>query len=68
MENGKKLVEDIKMFDVYTGDQVDEDKKSVAYSIVYRSSEKTLTDEDVVKVHGKILKELENKLNAVLRS
>ena len=68
LANGKGLVESIKLFDVYTGSQVEEGKKSVAYSIVYRSSEKTLTDEEVVKVHDKILQELEGKLNATLRS
>ena len=67
LANGKNLVEKIELFDVYTGDQVEDGKKSVAYSIVYRSLEKTLTDEQVVKVHGKILEELENKLNAILR-
>lgn len=67
LANGKNLVEKIELFDVYTGDQVEDGKKSVAYSIVYRSLEKTLTDEEVVKVHGKILEELENKLNAILR-
>ncbi len=67
LANGKNLVEHIELFDVYTGDQVEEGKKSVAYSIVYRSLEKTLTDEEVVKVHEKILEELENKLNAILR-
>lgn len=66
-ENSKELVESIALFDVYTGDQVEEGKKSVAYSIVYRSKEKTLKDEEVVKVHSKILEELEEKLNAILR-
>lgn len=66
-QNSKDLVESIALFDVYTGDQVDEGKKSVAYSIVYRSKDKTLKDEDVVKVHSKILEKLEEKLNAILR-
>ncbi|MFQ7119253.1 MAG: hypothetical protein ACLRPW_04005 [Intestinibacter sp.] len=42
--------------------------KSVAYSITYRSKDKTLTDEDVAKVHDKILSELETKLDAKLRT
>ena len=67
LANGKNLVEKIQLFDVYTGDQVEDGKKSIAYSIIYRSNEKTLTDEEVVKVHGKILEELEDKLNAILR-
>lgn len=67
LSNGESLVEKIELFDVYTGDQVEDGKKSVAYSIIYRSKEKTLTDEEVVKVHENILEELENELKAILR-
>ena len=55
------------MFDVYRGKQVEEGKKSLAFSIVYRDRNKTLTDDDVQKVHGNILAELKSKVNAVLR-
>ena len=51
-------MEDYKLFDVYKGAQIEEGHKSIAYSITYRSKEKTLTDEDVAKVHDVILKEL----------
>ncbi len=64
---GKDLVEEIKLFDVYTGDQIPQGKKSIAYSIVYRSREKTLTDEEVTKVHDKIVNDLIKDLNASLR-
>jgi phenylalanyl-tRNA synthetase beta chain len=66
--NGKGLVEDFKLFDVYTGDQIEKGYKSIAYSITYRSKDRTLTDEDVAKVHDKILSELSEKLDANLRS
>jgi len=66
--NGKKLVSSVKLFDVYTGDQIDETKKSIAYSINYRSLERTLTDEEVSKVHNKIIEKLKDILNAELRS
>lgn len=66
--NGGDLVESYKLFDVYKGAQIEEGHKSIAYSITYRSKEKTLTDEDVAKVHEKILSELNEKLNANLRS
>ena len=66
--NGGGLVEEYKLFDVYKGSQIEEGHKSIAYSITYRSKEKTLTDEDVAKVHDVILKELADKLNANLRS
>ena len=66
--NGEDLVESYKLFDVYKGAQIEEGHKSIAYSITYRSAEKTLTDEDVAVVHEKILSELSEKLNANLRS
>ena len=66
--NGQGLVESYKLFDVYKGAQIEEGHKSIAYSITYRSKEKTLTDEDVAVVHDKILSELSEKLNANLRS
>ncbi|SHJ61361.1 phenylalanine--tRNA ligase subunit beta [Tepidibacter formicigenes] len=66
-ENSKGLVESFKLFDVYKGAQIEEGYKSVAYSIVYRSKDKTLTDEEVNKVHDNIVKELSEKINANLR-
>jgi phenylalanyl-tRNA synthetase, beta subunit, non-spirochete bacterial len=65
--SGGSLIEDLKLFDVYTGKQIPEGKKSVAYSIVYRSETKTLVDEEVNKVHDRVVKELESKLGAQLR-
>ena len=64
---GKELLESVKLFDVYKGKQVEEGLKSVAYSLVYRHDSKTLTDEEVNKVHDKIVKALTEKLKAVLR-
>ncbi|MCH3962837.1 MAG: phenylalanine--tRNA ligase subunit beta [Clostridium sp.] len=64
---GGKMVENIKLFDVYTGKQIERGKKSIAYSISYRLENRTLTDSEVNKVHDRILKNLENKLGAKLR-
>lgn len=64
---GSDIIEDCKLFDIYEGVQVGRDKKSVAYSITFRSAEKTLTDEDVNPVIDRILKQLEEKLGAQLR-
>jgi len=66
--NSTEIVEKYELFDVYKGSQIEEGHKSIAYSITYRSSQRTLTDEDVAKVHDKILSELSEKLNANLRS
>ena len=66
--NGEDLVESYKLFDVYKGSQIAEGYKSIAYSITYRSKDKTLTDDDVNKVHHNIIREIEEKLDAKLRS
>lgn len=61
------ILESVSLFDVYTGQQVPEGKKSVAYSITYRAENKTLTDDDVNKVFNSALEKLKKALNAVLR-
>ncbi|MEG0229804.1 MAG: phenylalanine--tRNA ligase subunit beta, partial [Oscillospiraceae bacterium] len=57
-DSGGNLVEEVVLFDVYEGKQIEEGKKSVAYNINLRSSEKTLTDEDCNSVIKRILKKL----------
>ena len=64
---GGNIVETVKLFDIYKGAQIPEGKKSIAYAIAYRDEKKTLTDNDVNKVHDKILRSLEYKLGATLR-
>ncbi|MGN1318490.1 MAG: phenylalanine--tRNA ligase subunit beta [Lachnospirales bacterium] len=65
---GGKLLESIQLFDVFKGKQIQEGFKSVAYNISFRADDRTLTDEEVNSPMKKILKELEDKLGAVLRS
>lgn len=65
---GGELVSSLHLFDVYTGEQVAEGKKSLAFAIEYRSTTETLTDEIVDRVHGGILERLEQELGATLRS
>ncbi len=65
---GGELVSALHLFDVYTGEQVPEGKKSLAFAIEYRSTTETLTDEIVDRVHGGILEQLEQELGATLRS
>jgi phenylalanyl-tRNA synthetase beta chain len=66
--HGKDLVESIELFDIYRGNQVEKNKKSVAFSIVYRSYEGTLTDSVVNGIQTSIIEDLENRFNAKLRS
>jgi phenylalanyl-tRNA synthetase beta chain len=64
---GGKLLKDVTIFDLYEGDKMEAGKKSIAYSLTYFDPERTLTDEEVTKVHEKVLKSVEEKHNAQLR-
>lgn len=66
-KQGGNIVESIKLFDIYKGIQVPNGKKSMAFSVTYRKPDKTLIDEEVNKVHDKIVRTLENKFGAELR-
>ena len=55
---GTKLLKEVKVFDVYEGDKMEAGKKSVAFSLTYFDPERTLTDEEVVNAHNKVLKAL----------
>ncbi len=61
------IVESINLFDVFTGEQVGEGNKSVAYNITFRSSERTLTEEEINSVMQNILESLEKGLGINLR-
>lgn len=66
-DTGKNIVESIVLFDVYEGDPIPQGHRSLAYSIVYRSKERTLTDQDVSEVHAQIEEELGRRLHVYLR-
>ncbi len=64
---GGDLLESVNLFDVYTGSPIPEDKKSLAYTLVFRHPEKTLTDQEVNEKIEKILNALSLEYNAELR-
>jgi phenylalanyl-tRNA synthetase beta chain len=64
---GKKILEEAVLFDVYRHDKLGLKKKSVAYSLRFRSKDRTLTDEEINSTMEEIIKELENTLGAELR-
>ncbi|OBZ11829.1 phenylalanine--tRNA ligase subunit beta [Bacillus sp. FJAT-27264] len=66
-ENGGNLLQNVQVFDLYTGGKLESGKKSVAISLVYRHNEHTLTDEEVAEVHDKVLSELQQTFGAELR-
>ncbi|KGO84863.1 phenylalanyl-tRNA synthetase subunit beta [Flavobacterium rivuli WB 3.3-2 = DSM 21788] len=63
----KALLKDISLFDVYEGENLPEGKKSYAVSFVLQDSTKTLTDEQIEKIMGKIRNSLETQTGAQLR-
>lgn len=62
--SGGRLLESISLFDVYTGKQIEDGYKSLAYKMTFRSAEKTLTDSEIEPIYNKILKNLENSFEA----
>jgi len=58
----------VQLFDVYSGKQVPEGKRSVAFRLVYQAADHTLKDEEVDKVQKRILDKLAKELGASLRS
>jgi len=67
-EAGGKLLKEISIFDVYEGERLGAGKKSIAFSLRYYDPERTLTDEEAAKAHEKVIKAVEEKFSAVLRS
>ena len=66
-EAGTELLRQVKLFDVYRGEQVGEGKKSVAFSLTYRHDDRTLTDEETEAMHQEVLRALREKTGAVIR-
>lgn len=66
-EAAGELLESVRVFDVYTGERLGQDKKSVALALVYRHPDRTLTDEEVTAAHGRALSKLEQSFAAELR-
>jgi phenylalanyl-tRNA synthetase beta chain len=58
----------VRLFDVYTGPQVPEGEKSLAYALELRVGDRTLTDEDATEVRRRILSELAERFGARLRA
>jgi len=66
-KTGGKLLTDVKVFDIYKGDKIDGDKKSIAYNLTFEDYTRTLTEEEVMNIFANIIKSIENKFNATLR-
>lgn len=64
---GQKGLEELKLFDIYRDEKIGENKKSVAYSLIFRDKTKSLLDDEINPVMEEITKELEEKFKAELR-
>ena len=65
-KSGGRLLDNVEVFDIYNN--MEEGKKSIAYKLTFKDASKTLSDEEVMEVFNKIIKEVEEKTNAKLRS
>ena len=64
---GGKLLTDIKIFDVYTGENVGENEKSIAFSLNFEDMSRTLTEDEVMTVFNNIIDTVSKKINAKVR-
>ncbi len=67
-KTGGVTLKSVDMFDIYEGDSIPGNKKSVAFSLMFQSLDKTLTESEIDPVFQKIIRNLEQKVNASLRS
>ena len=64
----QNLISNIKVFDVYEGENIPENQKSIAIKVTIQSSKKTLNDSDLENINNLIIKTVENKTGAKIRS
>jgi len=67
-QGGGEILRRAVLFDVYRGSQIPPGKVSLAYALTYQALDRTLTDEEVAQVRGRIVRALEHKLGATLRT
>ena len=67
-KNGGKHFKDVALFDVYTGKQIADGKKSLAFTMQFQSKDKTLTDAEADEAFQSILKAVEKNFRAELRA
>jgi len=66
-ENGTELLRSVHLFDIYRGNQIDKEKKSMAYSLSFRDDSRTLKDTEVSIIVNRILENLGKRFNARIR-
>lgn len=68
VEAGGKLLREVRLFDLYRGEQIDVGKKSLAYSLTFQADDRTLSDKDANTIRDKIVRQLDDRLGAKLRA
>jgi len=67
-QTGGSMLSEVRLFDVFRGEQIGIGKKSLAYALSYQAPDRTLTDKDAANIRSKIVRRLEKELSAKLRS
>lgn len=65
--SGGRNLENISVFDIYTGNNIEENKKSIAFNLLFEDKNRTLTDEEVTKYFNNIIDKVTKKHHAILR-
>jgi phenylalanyl-tRNA synthetase beta chain len=65
--DGAELLADVRLFDLYTGEQAGEGQKSLAYTLRFRAPDRTLTVEETTALRDAAVAEAERQVGAVLR-
>ena len=66
-KEGGKLLKNISIFDVYEGEKIGDNERSVAFSLTFEDASRTLNEEEVMEIFNKIITGVENKLEARVR-
>ena len=67
-KTGGRLLKEINVFDVYTGDKIKEDEKQIAYSLTFNDESRTLTEDEVMEKFNSIIKNVTESVPATLRN
>jgi phenylalanyl-tRNA synthetase beta chain len=68
IQAGGKLLNSVRLFDVYRDPKIGEGKRSMAYQLTYQAADRTLTDKDAEAIRNRIVRALKNQFGAILRS
>lgn len=68
MKRAKNVLETLKLFDVYRSEKLGENKKSIAYELIFRAKDKTLTDDEITGTMNAIISDLKSSIDAELRA